>query len=302
MARSAPTPPKPAPTGGTTCEHCGASVKRPNDLPRHMLLHATNKEEFMFTCPVEGCGHSTLQKSNLNTHIRTHTRAKPYKCPEYYPNGQKCLFATADPSSLHRHRKRKHGFKPQSSTTSNGPLASGSGSRGNSVESTSSFESEESFGLRPEASDADGSTAGPSTADTLAYPIYDHYLPSNKLSGYHCASPYYPPLDLKIPDWIGSPAQLPSTFQFDCGLHSENVFMSPADFAFPQDFEFYWACGLASQGYPLTSTPSPLRLQPQFGVWSFEATAQHEPGYLELPADLFPYRSTSLEQRGACEW
>ncbi|KAJ7611797.1 hypothetical protein FB45DRAFT_317155 [Roridomyces roridus] len=79
-----------------------------------MLTHSKDKQSMMYVCPVPSCGHRTLQKSNLATHIRTHTRAKPHKCPEYNSDGFQCDFSTADPSSLHRHRKRKHGYRPQS--------------------------------------------------------------------------------------------------------------------------------------------------------------------------------------------
>ncbi|KAJ7213256.1 hypothetical protein C8J57DRAFT_1397745 [Mycena rebaudengoi] len=94
------------------CPTCGTTVKRTGDLPRHMLTHAKNKEELMFQCPVPECGHRTLQRSNLETHIRTHTASKPLICSLIFPNGSKCNFATADPSSLHRHKKRKHGWSP----------------------------------------------------------------------------------------------------------------------------------------------------------------------------------------------
>ncbi|KAJ6630334.1 hypothetical protein B0H10DRAFT_2208004 [Mycena sp. CBHHK59/15] len=155
MARSSSLQPKSEPDNGATCSVCGAYLRRNTDLPRHMLIHAKNKESLMFTCPMDGCGHQTLQKSNLATHIRTHTRAKPHKCPESFPDGQKCDFTTADPSSLHRHRKRKHGYRPRNKIAPSGPYvprASGSRLRGQSVESSaaSSCESEESFGLRPE--------------------------------------------------------------------------------------------------------------------------------------------------------
>ncbi|KAK7036007.1 hypothetical protein R3P38DRAFT_2910159 [Favolaschia claudopus] len=119
MPMRLPTPPVPtvgsenSESYGAQCDICGLALRRHTDLPRHMLLHASNKESLMFRCPVEGCRHQTLQKSNLATHIRTHTRAKPHKCPEYWPNGVKCDFTTADPSSLHRHRKRKHGYAPR---------------------------------------------------------------------------------------------------------------------------------------------------------------------------------------------
>ncbi|KAJ7061457.1 hypothetical protein C8F01DRAFT_1137454 [Mycena amicta] len=99
---------------GATCEVCGLYLRRNTDLPRHMLTHAKDRASLMFRCPVDGCGHSTLQKSNLATHIRTHTRAKPHKCPETSVSGELCDFSTADPSSLHRHRKRKHGYVPRS--------------------------------------------------------------------------------------------------------------------------------------------------------------------------------------------
>lgn len=68
-----------------------STVSRPFDLPRHMLIHAKDKEDLwvfgpypilktplkvssaytsMFQCPFPEYGHKTLQKSNLETHIR----------------------------------------------------------------------------------------------------------------------------------------------------------------------------------------------------------------------------------------
>ncbi|KAJ7015770.1 hypothetical protein C8F04DRAFT_1171744, partial [Mycena alexandri] len=91
-----------------TCTTCGATMKRPSDLPRHTLLHAKNKEEYMFQCPFPECGHKTLQRSNLETHIRIHTNARPLQCTVILSDGSRCDFATSDPSSLHRHKKRKH--------------------------------------------------------------------------------------------------------------------------------------------------------------------------------------------------
>ncbi|KAJ7756821.1 hypothetical protein DFH07DRAFT_473597 [Mycena maculata] len=253
MARS--TVPSKTGGGSATCDQCGASMKRVSDLPRHMLLHAKNKDEHMYACPVEGCTHATLQKSNLATHIRTHTRAKPHKCPEYFPNGQKCNFATADPSSLHRHRKRKHGLKPRSSTATSSASAPGSGERDKSVDS---FESEESFALQPATEDAAHDTApAQSTSNNLSYAIHHPYLNPNKLSGRRYDSPHYPPLVLKVPDWIGVPLHLPSqsAFQtFSCGPgygHLTESYVelgSPVGFANDASLLKYWP-QLASEDF-----------------------------------------------------
>ncbi|KAJ7702392.1 hypothetical protein B0H17DRAFT_1194879 [Mycena rosella] len=322
MARSSSTPPaKSESATGAQCEFCGARMKRNNDLPRHMVLHAKNKEEFMYSCPVEGCTHQTLQKSNLATHIRTHTRAKPHKCPEYFPNGQKCDFATADPSSLHRHRKRKHGYKPRSLTaTSSMPTASGSGTREASVSSSTSFESEESFGLRPESSDADPSPAQESTSNSLSYSIHAPYSPSNKASANPYDTPYYPPLDLKVPDWIGSPVHFPSasTYWNDFSSAEFPLSMSANDTAL---FECWpelvspdyngvgatrdWSCEKPDEAFVHTSTSShsafatsPPRFHQDLATSSPDAcaSASYAPSaepfqYLFLPSDLFPVRS-----------
>ncbi|KAK7458069.1 hypothetical protein VKT23_009974 [Stygiomarasmius scandens] len=60
----------------------------------------------MHRCPYPGCGFENLQKSNVETHIRTHTKSKTNCCPD-------CDFTTVDPGSLTRHRKRIHGYIPK---------------------------------------------------------------------------------------------------------------------------------------------------------------------------------------------
>ncbi|KAJ7066472.1 hypothetical protein C8F01DRAFT_703056 [Mycena amicta] len=91
-----------------TCPTCGTTVGRASDLSRHMLTHKKNKEDFMYSCPFPDCGHKTLQKSNLETHIRIHTNYRPLQCPYLLADGTRCDYTTSDPSSLHRHKKRKH--------------------------------------------------------------------------------------------------------------------------------------------------------------------------------------------------
>ncbi|KAH7921877.1 hypothetical protein BV22DRAFT_991034, partial [Leucogyrophana mollusca] len=89
------------------CTICNKTVSRKADLPRHMRTHDVNKRALMHACPYEGCDYKTLQKSNVQTHIRTHTGERTKKCPE-----ESCSYTTADPGSLTRHRKTIHGYEP----------------------------------------------------------------------------------------------------------------------------------------------------------------------------------------------
>lgn len=94
------------------CLICGKKLSRKADLPRHMRTHATNKKDFMFPCPYAGCEYRALQRSNLATHIHTHTGARPNKCP--HPD---CTYTTSDPGSLTRHRRKAHGYDPKAKKT-----------------------------------------------------------------------------------------------------------------------------------------------------------------------------------------
>lgn len=67
----------------------------------------------MFPCPYMGCEYRALQRSNLATHIHTHTGARPNKCP--HPD---CTYTTSDPGSLTRHRRKVHGYDPKAKKTS----------------------------------------------------------------------------------------------------------------------------------------------------------------------------------------
>ncbi|KAL4080127.1 hypothetical protein V8B97DRAFT_697599 [Scleroderma yunnanense] len=90
------------------CHICGKTLSRKADLPRHMRTHAANKDELMFPCPYEGCGYKALQRSNLATHLHTHTGERPNKC--CHPG---CTYSTSDPGSLTRHRRSVHGYEPK---------------------------------------------------------------------------------------------------------------------------------------------------------------------------------------------
>ncbi|KAG2110917.1 uncharacterized protein F5147DRAFT_107838 [Suillus discolor] len=100
------------------CHVCHKTISRKADLPRHMRTHDEHKEALMHACPFPDCNYKTLQKSNLQTHIRTHTRERSKTCP--HPG---CAFATTDPASLTRHRKHLHSYEPKARRNLGGKVA-----------------------------------------------------------------------------------------------------------------------------------------------------------------------------------
>lgn len=224
------------------------------------------------------------------------TRSKPHKCPEYFPSGQKCDFATADPSSLHRHRKRKHGYKPRSSTANSSGAASG-GARDKSIDP---FESEESFVLRPEATRAPDDTPPECTNDNSSYAIHRPYFNLNKLPEQRYDSPHYPPLVLKVPDWIGVPPDLPfeSTFQtFSCSSNFGNLSTEFASPRFTNDTSLleYWP-DLASEEFngrcaTVYHLGHELSAEASTYISSSSSASSSSPLALDFP--LLPHRDTT---------
>ncbi|KAG2059053.1 hypothetical protein BDR06DRAFT_1003685 [Suillus hirtellus] len=100
------------------CHICHRTISRKADLPRHMQTHDEHKEALMHACPFPDCNFKTLQKSNVQTHIRTHTRERSKTCP--HPG---CTFATTDPASLTRHRKHLHNYDPKARRNLGGKAA-----------------------------------------------------------------------------------------------------------------------------------------------------------------------------------
>ncbi|KAJ7198025.1 hypothetical protein GGX14DRAFT_667361 [Mycena pura] len=109
--------PRASPRGGKTppssplkfrcSEHgCPWSFNRQSDLSRHMTRHlsAEMKDRQMLKCPIDGCIHKTLQRSNLMTHFHAkHSGLRPHMC-------DKSTYCAADPSCLNKHMRSRHGY------------------------------------------------------------------------------------------------------------------------------------------------------------------------------------------------
>ncbi|KAJ3807898.1 hypothetical protein F5876DRAFT_67738 [Lentinula aff. lateritia] len=88
------------------CRECSLVFDYPYQMRKHMQTHGhADASQAKFRCTWDGCAYSSSQRSNFNTHYRTHTQEKSKACPD-------CSFRTGDPSSLTRHRKRIHNYVP----------------------------------------------------------------------------------------------------------------------------------------------------------------------------------------------
>ncbi|KAE9389664.1 hypothetical protein BT96DRAFT_1024956 [Gymnopus androsaceus JB14] len=184
-----------------TCSVCHAVVSNRTDLPRHMRIHSNDKHKLMHRCPYPGCNFENLQKSNVATHIRTHTKSKTNNCPE-------CDFTTADPGSLTRHRKRIHGYIPQIRRSRHPkPRAN--------VTVSSEFQIQTGFDV-----ESSGATAQDSlfSAEGRSGSSIDHFRPSPSIS----ATPEY---EYPTPNPTHGP--LPSHSRFIASFDSESSSAEP---------------------------------------------------------------------------
>ena len=95
------------PSNAATCS-CGGN----NNCCCHCQKTVTTPKKYQ--CPFRGCTYSTIRKSDMKIHTRTHTGEKPYKCP--YAD---CNYAAVTRSILVIHIRTHTGEKPLKCTYPN---------------------------------------------------------------------------------------------------------------------------------------------------------------------------------------
>ncbi|TCD69005.1 GABA-specific high-affinity permease [Steccherinum ochraceum] len=99
------------------CPQCKKRFGRGYDLARHIKIHAPNKEQLMFWCTYPGCTHGSLQKCNLETHMKRHILGpKNQVCAV-----ENCGYKAWDVAALIKHYNTKHSH--ESTTENAGPAA-----------------------------------------------------------------------------------------------------------------------------------------------------------------------------------
>ncbi|OCB89389.1 hypothetical protein A7U60_g3480 [Sanghuangporus baumii] len=102
------------------CSTCGKVFKRMYALERHLLVHDPKRSQYEHRCPYEGCKFSSLQKSNVKTHIAAVHEKVKHKCTlpctaedalnSASPYPERCGRVFSDIPALIRHEKRAHGY------------------------------------------------------------------------------------------------------------------------------------------------------------------------------------------------
>ncbi|KAJ8077798.1 hypothetical protein PM082_002232 [Marasmius tenuissimus] len=200
------------PRGSSQCTICHVVISNKTDMPRHMKIHSENRDKLMHRCPYPDCKFENLQKSNVETHIRTHTKAKTERCPD-------CDFSTVDPGSLTRHRKRIHGYVPKARRSRQPPppktqILSVAGPSSSSTSTTRPFEDPP----QQPSSSHDPSQSRRQTSSSSSYPRNPHTPRAQEPYHEHRLPKYdpQPPHQVQLPPirFIPQPHSGSSSFSF----------------------------------------------------------------------------------------
>ncbi|KIJ40173.1 hypothetical protein M422DRAFT_174044, partial [Sphaerobolus stellatus SS14] len=78
---------------------CGKNFERKSDFDRHMKIHEGKRD---YKCTFSGCAKTFVQRTQLVTHVNSHTKVRPHTCT-------KCPRTFSDPSARSRHEREQHG-------------------------------------------------------------------------------------------------------------------------------------------------------------------------------------------------
>ena len=79
---------------------CGYSSGLLPDIDKHMRTHTKARP---FACQYPGCGYAATQPSNLKTHMRIHTGERPFAC-----DVAGCGYTATQRVNLVSHKRRVH--------------------------------------------------------------------------------------------------------------------------------------------------------------------------------------------------
>ncbi|KAJ7085360.1 hypothetical protein B0H15DRAFT_950966 [Mycena belliarum] len=214
---------------------CVKSFHKKYDLGRHILTHlppGAAREEHEFTCPHPGCPHKTLQRSNMNTHVRSaHTGETVHACPD-------CRLRFTDPAVLTLHRRQKHDYVPRRRGARRAPASTSSSASSSASSESHSWDT--SSASSPSTSSYVGGSPSPEpehprlylSASAPAMQRAPSPSPEPTFPRLYLPAPASAPIPEYNPDWLDEAA-----FAATCGTDFADPCDAPAAPACSSDFD-----------------------------------------------------------------